>query len=565
MSAENGRLGIVMLCHTALERAAQVARFWASAGCPVVIHLDRAVPAAEAAGLRRALEGLEGVRFLQRHRCRWGSWGLVAATQDASALLLRDFPDVGHVCLTSGSCLPLRPVAEMTAWLAARPETDFIESVAVADLAWTVGGLSDERFTLWFPFDWRRQRWLFDRCVDLQRSLRIAREVPRPLQPYLGSQWWCLTRTTLEAILQDPKRRRFERYFRHVWIPDEAYFQTLARLHSARIESRSLTLSKFDRNGRPHLFYDDHLQLLRRSDCFLARKIWPQAERLYDFFLTDKAAQATPVDPQPGRIQQHFARAERQREHGRAGLYMQSRFPRDDLERGRTAAPYSVLWGPSALYPGFARWLSDAAALRVHGHLYARDRVQFADGARVYNGALSDGAGLRDYNPRMFLTNLIWNTRGERQCFQYGPFDATDGALEWFIATDPNAHVAVISGAWALGLAGEDPAEEAVRHRLAAAQKAELALIERLRSPQARAQVQIWTLAEYLDAPEENLAQVFAMIAPQRTPPAPPEMASLEGFGRFVARARDAGLPLVTLGDYPVGPVPGPLGWRATE
>ena len=33
-------LGFVMLCHTALDRAAQVARYWAEAGCPVVIHAD---------------------------------------------------------------------------------------------------------------------------------------------------------------------------------------------------------------------------------------------------------------------------------------------------------------------------------------------------------------------------------------------------------------------------------------------------------------------------------------------------------------------------------------------
>ncbi len=32
--------GVVLLCHTALDRAAQVARAWAQNGCPVVIHLD---------------------------------------------------------------------------------------------------------------------------------------------------------------------------------------------------------------------------------------------------------------------------------------------------------------------------------------------------------------------------------------------------------------------------------------------------------------------------------------------------------------------------------------------
>jgi hypothetical protein len=67
-------------------------------------------------------------------------------------------------------------------------------------------------------------------------------------------------------------------------------YQTLARQYFSNIESRSLTLSKFDFQGKPHIFYDDHLQLLRRSDCFVARKIWHLAERLYMAFLTDCSA-----------------------------------------------------------------------------------------------------------------------------------------------------------------------------------------------------------------------------------------------------------------------------------
>jgi hypothetical protein len=45
MSTSSATLGVVMLCHTALERAAQVARFWLDANCPVVMHVDRAVTA----------------------------------------------------------------------------------------------------------------------------------------------------------------------------------------------------------------------------------------------------------------------------------------------------------------------------------------------------------------------------------------------------------------------------------------------------------------------------------------------------------------------------------------
>ena len=154
--------------------------------------------------------------------------------------------------------------------------------------------------------------------------------MPNGIVPNMGSQWWCLTRRTLSAILQDPDRPTYDKFFRHVWIPDESYFQSLARLYATRIESRSLTLSKFDFQGKPHIFYDDHLQLLRRSDCFVARKIWTHADRLYEAFLTDPAGAMKRTEPNPGKNARIFAQAVERRPRGRAGPFMQIRFPQPD-------------------------------------------------------------------------------------------------------------------------------------------------------------------------------------------------------------------------------------------
>ena len=239
-------VGFLMLSHTALHRAAQIARHWGTAGCPVVIHVDARVPAPEMDQLRADLADLDNIRFSARHRCEWGTFGIVAATQSAAELMLAEFPRVDHVFLASGACLPLRPVPELVDYLAARRDTDFIESVTTADVGWTIGGLDLERFTLRFPFSWRKRRKFFDGYVRLQRRLGMRRRIPHGVQPHLGSQWWCLTRRTLQAILQSPQRAEHDAYFRHVWIPDESYFQTLVRQVSDRVESRSLTLSKFN-------------------------------------------------------------------------------------------------------------------------------------------------------------------------------------------------------------------------------------------------------------------------------------------------------------------------------
>src|SRR5690606_11056405 len=221
------KLGVVMLCHEELAVAARMARVRADGGAAVSVLVDGKVPARDLAAMGATLADLPQVVFSPRHSCEWGTFSLVRATQDAAAVLLNRFKDVTHVLVVSGSCLPLRPVHELCAYLAQHPTRDFIESVTAEDVGWTVGGLNEERFTMRFPFSFRRQRWLFDHYVSLQRRVKFRRRIPQGLVPHLGSQWWCLTRNTLHAILNDPRRSEFDRYFSRVWIPDESYFQTL--------------------------------------------------------------------------------------------------------------------------------------------------------------------------------------------------------------------------------------------------------------------------------------------------------------------------------------------------
>ncbi|MEC7670096.1 MAG: beta-1,6-N-acetylglucosaminyltransferase [Pseudomonadota bacterium] len=547
-------VGIIMLVHTALGRAEQVARHWAKAGCPVVIHVDAKVPRKAYTDFVERLSDIDDLAFSLRHRCEWGSWGLVAASQDASELMLSKFPDVRHVYLSSGSCLPLRPVEELIDYLAERPRVDFIESATTADVPWTVGGLDEERFTMRFPFSWRNNRYLFDKFVDLQRAVGYRRRVPRGIVPHMGSQWWCLTRQTLSAILQDPRRHVYDRYFRHVWIPDESYFQTLSRLYSTTIESRSLTLSKFDFQGKPHIFYDDHLQLLRRSDCFVARKIWPHAERLYNAFLGDAEAQASRTEPNPGKIDRIFAKAVDRRTRGRPGLYMQSRFPNWGWENGLTAGKYSVFQGFSELFTDFEPWLARATGTQVHGHLFGPDATNFANGQSVINGALSDSAAIRDYNPRSFLTNLIWNTRGERQCFQYGPTDTPE--INEHFARDPNAQISVISGAWAVPLFKSNRNFGEIRAEAAQLQKIEAKMLDELRSPDAKARIRIWTMAEFIEAPMEPLQVIIDEIGQKsvRRLSEAPRMENLAGFGQFLQNLKNQGMHPYLMGDFPVDP-----------
>ena len=546
---EDIRLGVVMLCHNEPIIAARMARAWATGGAAVAIHADAKMPASELAAMREQLGDLAGLRFSRRHACEWGTFSLVQATQDACSLLLREFPDLTHVMVVSGSCLPLRPVADLCAFLARHPRRDFIESVTAEDVGWTVGGLNEERFTLRFPFAYRRRRKLFDRYVAFQRRIRFRRRIPQGLVPHLGSQWWCMTRGTLSAILDDPRRAEFDRYFRRVWIPDESYFQTLARRHSLQIESRSLTMSKFDDQGKPYIFYDDHLNMLRESRGFVARKIWPKAHRLYDYFPHEDLASAPDAEPAPQRLERMVAHAVARRRLGRPGLYMQSRFPVKDRENGKTSAPYAVLQGFTEIFPDFGPWLAARIDADVHGHLFAPHGAEFAGRVSIGPGCLSDSAALRDLDPRSYVANLIRISR-RMQVWQYSPRD--EQYLNWFMATDPNARIFVITGAWAVPLLHSGMPFDDIRRVAAVLQRVELEQIDILHSVWLKARTRIWHLADFCARPSAALRGLIEELGgdPEAAVNLPP-MRKMAAMGRFLQRLRNAGLRPQLMGDFP--------------
>jgi hypothetical protein len=217
----------------------------------------------------------------------------------------------------------------------------------------------------------------------------------------------------------------------------------------------------------------------------------------------------------------------------------------------RSSAPYGVVEGFAELFENFPAWLARTVDARVHGHLFAPDRVQFAGGEQVFKGGLSDSATLRDYDPRSFLTNLIWNTRGETQCFLHGPADVQDVAE--FLAGDPEAKIFIVSGAFAVPLwrSGRPVAE--IRPEAARLQKIEADLLALLDLPETKARVHRWTLAEFVENPAEPLQALVDEMNP-RTPHRTfelPRLVPLSGFGAFLQELRNQGMQPVLMGEFP--------------
>ena len=195
------KLGFIILAHQNFHRVEMLVRHLSEQGCPVCVHIDGSVKGDAYTDFAQSVDVLDNVHLAKRTVCEWGRFSIVQATLDASELLLEKHPDVSNVQLISGSCLPVRPVRQLRIFLERNKKTDYIESVSVKNNYWVKGGLNEERFTLYFPFSWRKQRRLFDGFVNLQRRLKIERNLPNGIVPHIGSQWWCLTaRLSLQIV-----------------------------------------------------------------------------------------------------------------------------------------------------------------------------------------------------------------------------------------------------------------------------------------------------------------------------------------------------------------------------
>lgn len=277
------RIAFILLCHKDPAGVIAQAEKLTSAGDFIAIHFDRRAGAASFRQISAALAGNPRVVFAKRRiRCGWGEWSLVAASLLAVRAAEAAFPEATHFYMLSGDCMPVKTAEFIHARLD-QEEADFIESFDFFESGWIKTGIKEERLIYRHFFNERTQKWLYYRSFWLQRWLGLKRAIPADLRIMIGSQWWCLRRQTVEAVLQFiDKRPDVMRFFRTTWIPDETFFQTIVRhlVPGAEVRSRTLTFLMFTDYGMPVTFYNDHYDLLVGQDFFFARKISAEAREL---------------------------------------------------------------------------------------------------------------------------------------------------------------------------------------------------------------------------------------------------------------------------------------------
>jgi Family of unknown function (DUF5928)/Core-2/I-Branching enzyme len=279
------QIAFILLCHKDPEGIiAQTLRLAAAGDC-VAIHFDARASSADYQRIRAALGENPRVTFSRRRiRCGWGEWSLVAATIEATKAALTAFPGATHFYMLSGDCMPIKTAEHIRNRLEGE-DADYIENFDFFESDWIKTGIKEERLIYRHWFNERQQKTAFYTLLNIQKKLGLARKVPEDLRIRIGSQWWCLRRRTIEAVLDFAARRAdVLRFFSTTWIPDETFFQTIVAhvVPEREIRSRTLTFLMFTDYGMPATFYDDHYDLLVSQEFLFARKISPDAKTLKD-------------------------------------------------------------------------------------------------------------------------------------------------------------------------------------------------------------------------------------------------------------------------------------------
>ncbi len=332
------QIAYILLCHKDVPSIVAQAKQLTAAGDCVSIHFDGNADVAKYTELQTALAGVPRVVFPKRRvKCGWGEWSLVDATLQAVRAALEAFPRATHFYMLSGDCMAIKTSGYVHHFMD-RSDLDYIECNDFFESDWIKTGFKEERLIYRHWFNERTQAKRFYASFNLQKRLGLTRKVPADLQIMIGSQWWCLRRPTVEAVVElVDARPDIVRFFRTTWIPDETFFQTLVPhvVPANEIENRTLTFLMFSDYGMPVTFYNDHYDLLVAQDYLFARKISPEAlelkeklgnlynQRGVEFRISNEGQRLFTFLTGQGRIGAELAvgraRGHHHREHGRAG------------------------------------------------------------------------------------------------------------------------------------------------------------------------------------------------------------------------------------------------------
>jgi hypothetical protein len=239
-----------------------IRRLHTGSGTSFLVHVDRKTDDATFRAMLAGVADLEGIRFLPRHACHWGDFGHVRASLKGIRELAHRADEPDYVILLSGQDYPIKSNTFIRDFLERAEGRSFFLHFPLPTENWSRGGL--DRFRDWHI-----------RYRGLHLRLPLRRRLPDGLRPWGGSAYWIVSRSALRTIVDFLEANPgYERFFKHVDIPDELFFQTilLNGPEAERCVDFRLHYTEWSRDPAPAILVEDDFPHLLDSSCLFARK-----------------------------------------------------------------------------------------------------------------------------------------------------------------------------------------------------------------------------------------------------------------------------------------------------
>jgi len=177
-----------------------------------LVHVDKRSGFGFQTEIQDFLSSFTNASLLKSQSILWGGYSIVDAELRGIEELLKIGSEWEFFINLSGQDFPLKSQTHIQDFLSRNIGNDFIK----------VANQSKTR-----PDTLSR---IENYCIEFSnRILRtpIKRPYLRGVTPYIGNQWMILSRKFCELVCYSPEAKRFKRFYRHTFIPDEGFFQTV--------------------------------------------------------------------------------------------------------------------------------------------------------------------------------------------------------------------------------------------------------------------------------------------------------------------------------------------------
>ncbi|MBU1598923.1 beta-1,6-N-acetylglucosaminyltransferase [bacterium] len=177
-----------------------------------LVHVDKRSGVGLQTEIQDFLSSFANASLLKSQSTLWGGYSLVDAELRGIEELLKIGSEWKFFINLSGQDFPLKSQAHIQDFLRRNKGNDFIR-------------VANQRKVR--PETLNRIQNYFIEFTHRILHISMKRPYLRGVTPYIGNQWMILSRKFCEFVCYSPEVERFKRFYRHTFIADEAFFQTV--------------------------------------------------------------------------------------------------------------------------------------------------------------------------------------------------------------------------------------------------------------------------------------------------------------------------------------------------